>query len=76
MQNKVTQGKVPGRKEKGYKNCLPCQSWSREKKICRYYKGDQKCELSKITNRVVKANQDIIDEQWRKNDDEVLKVSY
>ena len=47
----------------------------RKKRTCGYYKGDQKCELSKITNRVVKANQNIINEQWRKNDNEVLKVS-
>ena len=36
---------------------------------------DQKCDVSKTAKRMVKANQDIIGEQYIRNDDSVLAVS-
>ena len=35
---------------------------------------DQKCDVIKIAERIVKTNQDIIGEQRLRNDDHVLKV--
>ena len=35
---------------------------------------DQKCDVFKTTKNMVKTNQDVIGEQWIRNDDGVLVV--